>query len=871
MKNNNLYLKQAKKALISQQYKKALSIYNFFHVINAELSKFIDININIVSKKLRSNEIMAANMAKIVMKIPVYNNFEYMKECFQKVIQQSPVDVMIEYVPGDAANSFLLAYFNRDCFDFESCVGSEERGQLLHKFLHATNFFDEKFYLAQYKINVEGGTAAEHFFSTGFAEGNLPARWFDLHFCTESELMVTKKIIHDNSKLPVHSFHTGKPKVSVIIPVYNNALYLNECIDSVINQTLNEIEIIIVNDGSTDSKVLEVLNEYAQKNDRIVLIHKKNTGYGHTMNVGLLAATGEYIGIVESDDYILENMYENLVCTAKNNELDFIKSNFFIFYGDGAARRLVERSLSLDKKHYKKIINPNENPSVFNMHNINTCGIFLKEFIDKNNIKFNETPGASFQDNGFWFQTFIFAKKIFVSNNSYYCIRRDNENSSVFNREKVYCITDEYSYIRKILNKNPKLREKFLPILNARKWSGCIFTLNRIGDEYKKPFVAHIAKEYSDALKNGELKKEILGNNVFSNIMQLIKSPDTFLKNHLEKSSKNGENITIQKEQRVKVSVVMPVYNSELYLKNCLDSILGQTLREIEVICIDDGSTDSSNDILQKCALQDSRLIVLKQENLGAGSARNKGLSISNGKYLFFSDSDDYFELSLLEKMYENAELMNSDFCVCLTDLNCMKTGEIVRCTYSLREDIRNVTHSFDYTKIEGNIFRAMMGWAFDKLYNRDFIMANNIKFQEIRIHNDMTFVFSGLLHAKSISVVNDVLVHKRISLDGQITNTKQYYWRCFYDALMLLKQICKDAGVYNNVKRSYINYALHIIYRYNEVLKGSIHFDEFCLFLKFKVLKSINFFVNSEDYYWNKKEYTSVFNLLNKGTPDEK
>ena len=119
-------------------------------------------------------------------------------------------------------------------------------------------------------------------------------------------------------------------KVSVIIPVYNVEEYLEECMESVIHQTLKEIEILCVNDGSTDHS-LQILEQYAKKDDRIRIISQKNGGYGKAMNQGLDAASGEYIGIVEPDDYVPLNMYEDLYRKAKEQNLDFVKADFYRF------------------------------------------------------------------------------------------------------------------------------------------------------------------------------------------------------------------------------------------------------------------------------------------------------------------------------------------------------------------------------------------------------------------------------------------------------------------------------------------------------------------------------------------------------------
>ena len=141
----------------------------------------------------------------------------------------------------------------------------------------------------------------------------------------------------------------SKPKVSVVIPVCNVETYLRECLDSALAQTLRDIEIICVDDGSTDSSPA-ILDEYAAKDSRVKVIHKPNGGYGHTMNVGMDAATGEYFAILESDDIIKPNMYEVLYGLAKANDVDVIKSDHEVFVGDENDRIFTYMSLT-EKQH----------------------------------------------------------------------------------------------------------------------------------------------------------------------------------------------------------------------------------------------------------------------------------------------------------------------------------------------------------------------------------------------------------------------------------------------------------------------------------------------------------------------------------------
>ena len=121
------------------------------------------------------------------------------------------------------------------------------------------------------------------------------------------------------------------PKISVLVPIYNVEKYLEECLESIISQTLQDIEVICINDGSTDGS-LKIIKKYAKNDPRFVIINKKNSGYGDSMNRGLAKATGEYIGIVESDDWVEKDMFESLYSLAKENEAEVVKSNFYNYF-----------------------------------------------------------------------------------------------------------------------------------------------------------------------------------------------------------------------------------------------------------------------------------------------------------------------------------------------------------------------------------------------------------------------------------------------------------------------------------------------------------------------------------------------------------
>ena len=263
-------------------------------------------------------------------------------------------------------------------------------------------------------------------------------------------------------------------KVSVVVPVYNVEQYLEEALRSLVRQTLHDIEIVVVNDGSTDGS-LEIIRRFMENDSRIVLIDKENGGYGKAMNIGLDRATGEYIGILEPDDYVPLDMYEDLYEAAHAHDLDLVKADFYRFTTDDETgnMQLFYNHLDKDGTHYNQVLDPSQDPSLTKFIMNTWSGIYKKSFLDEHGIRHHETPGAAFQDNGFFWLTFVYARRAMFIDRPYYRNRRDNPNSSVNSREKVYCMNLEYDYIRTILKKNEDrtVWDRFKGYYNVKRFS----------------------------------------------------------------------------------------------------------------------------------------------------------------------------------------------------------------------------------------------------------------------------------------------------------------------------------------------------------------------------------------------------------------
>ena len=245
------------------------------------------------------------------------------------------------------------------------------------------------------------------------------------------------------------------PKVSIIMPSLNVAEYIQECMDSVLAQTLQDIEIICVDAGSTDG-TLEYLQEYEEQDGRVKLIISEKRSYGYQMNLGMKMAKGDYIGIVETDDFIVPEMYEELYKTAILYNADFVKSDFDVFTTLDEGERIYLR-YSSDKytsARYNCIFSSEDYRSAVNSIDVYIwSGIYKKVFLEEHQIYFQETPGAAFQDCGFRYQVALYVKRGFFLNKSLYRYRRDNAGSSAYNKQCVLFNLSECKNLLKIVKK----------------------------------------------------------------------------------------------------------------------------------------------------------------------------------------------------------------------------------------------------------------------------------------------------------------------------------------------------------------------------------------------------------------------------------
>ena len=269
-------------------------------------------------------------------------------------------------------------------------------------------------------------------------------------------------------------------KVSVILPSLNVSPYIEECLQSVRRQTLREIEILCIDAGSTDG-TREIIAAHAAEDSRIRLLGSKIRSVGYQLNLGLTAAQGEYIGIVETDDYIAPGMYELLYAAAQAHRAEIVLNDYQAFWGEttksappgagnrassgGGDRQFLNKSVARPAQ-YNRPIDPAAEQEVFDNDMSIWAGLYSRDFLLRNNIREQETPGAAYQDQGFWFQAFTCAKRLLYLQNAAqgYRYRLDNPRSSVHSKRLTYAICEEFSFIKEQLEKRglwEKYRETY--------------------------------------------------------------------------------------------------------------------------------------------------------------------------------------------------------------------------------------------------------------------------------------------------------------------------------------------------------------------------------------------------------------------------
>ncbi len=322
-----------------------------------------------------------------------------------------------------------------------------------------------------------------------------------------------------------------QPVVSILVPIYNVQKFLPQCLDSLIGQTLRDIEIICIDDGSTDSSPA-IIERYAAQDARIRVITKQNTGYGDSMNQGIEAATGEFVGICEPDDYADRRMFASYAKALRKYDCDLVKSEYWEHFDEDGSDVVTDYLADMPKK---QPFEPRCNTQAVRLRPAIWSALYRRSMLMDNGIRFTPSPGASFQDTGFVQKCWVCARKAVFIRKAYLHYRMDNAASSSKSTAKVFAVCGEYESTFAFLRQRGAGEfQAFAPALNAMRNDGYAWNYNRIAPECHLEFVQRWSDELAAAQKQGVLDLSLHNQHDADQIRQIMADPAGFCQSHPE-------------------------------------------------------------------------------------------------------------------------------------------------------------------------------------------------------------------------------------------------------------------------------------------------------------------------------------------------
>lgn len=307
----------------------------------------------------------------------------------------------------------------------------------------------------------------------------------------------------------------------------------------------------------------------------------------------------------------------------------------------------------------------------------------------------------------------------------------------------------------------------------------------------------------------------------------------------------------------------MPVYNSAMYLELCLDSVIGQTLKEIEILCVDDGSTDDSGAILDRYALKDARVRVYHQQNQYAGCARNLGLQYAKGKYVIFWDSDDFYDLRALEVLYQKCEEDQAEIGVCGARRMDNASGLVYACGFYVVKKMLPQVRPFSKRDIPQHIFNFTTNVPWNKMFLREFILKHGLQFQPLRQANDVYFSMMALFLSERITVVPEALLTYRMDNSSSLTGKASDNRYCTRDAYQAVWQKLNEYPEFDEkVRQSFANRTLDALLYSLRTQWNLEAYQELFVLYKEQLLPEFGILGQTEAYIYSQQNYQDLQQL---------
>ena len=546
--------------------------------------------------------------------------------------------------------------------------------------------------------------------------------------------------------------------VSVIIPIFNKEQYISECLDSVLSQTLRDTEVICVDDGSTDNSA-EIVESYIKEHENVLLIRKENTGVGETRNVGIMKAMGKYLCFMDPDDYYPDNkVLETLYDLAELNRVKICGGSFSSIK-DGNIVTDYPYPNNGYRFSEEGVISYSDYQFDYGFQRF----IFSRQMILENDIKF---------PNYIRFQDPPFFVSCMVSAGSFYAITMETYRYREAYKKMEWNLSKKIDNLYGMLDVIKIADKNGLDELKERMYA-------RITSNYYRNIITRNESRYEFAVISGILGK--IGNYIDGQSTRKGKFSDMY--EDVDRKARK------KAEVPPAISIVIPVYNVEKYIGECLESVIHQDFGGIEVICVDDGTQDNSANICERYAETDIRITVIHRFNGGLSRARNTGADFADGEFLYFLDSDDMLKQGALSRIYEvmstnELDALFFDAETILESETSKKHEKEFKNTYSERMESTEVMRGVTLLSkmIDKNAYRSPVQLSAVK---KEFYDSENMKCYPGIVHEDNLYTWEVFLLANRAKYIAEELYIRRIRKDSIMTSEKSFknfygYLKCY-------------------------------------------------------------------------------------------
>ncbi|MDR2208205.1 MAG: glycosyltransferase [Azoarcus sp.] len=598
---------------------------------------------------------------------------------------------------------------------------------------------------------------------------------------------------------------SGKPLLSIIMPVFNVAPYLDTAIVSALNQRGGDLELIIINDASTDGS-RKIIDMHASQDSRIRAVHlEHNTlgGAGIPSNIGIRMARGEYIGFIDSDDWALGDAFSSLLECAKKHDADIVIGDFRTFTEDDRAV-----SPSYDKGRYAgpydQLVNAATAPSLLRLSAVPWRKLYKRAYMQKNAIEYPEGD-YFYEDNPLHWFVLSRAERVVVVDKciSYHRMGREGQTMTS-NAYKLSAMCSHVNSIFNFLNSQPEslvdrkiIWEEFWTFWRGAQW---------------------ILKNQSQSCAENLIKKR------FSQIAERIQSvaaPPSSLQPELERNKNAYPDIDL--------TVVIPVFNAAGTIGGTLDSVLAIQGIRYNILLVDDGSSDNSLEVIQAYEKDHPHVHVFQQGNRGAGRARNSLIPLCTGSYTYFLDADDTINAEALCSAVKQAMKGGNDLLFFKYKIDFVDEKK----SRGMFESDSKLWNSLPKAKSQEErraIFCSLINYPWNRIIKTSLLHDANIFFGPTIVHNDIPFHWLSIMSAENIDYVNvDVCSHKKFKARPQITNLMDDRRLGLFEALRFSEERLLGCQGFPKIKNKWEHFSENLLVWAREKISPDLHkrFDE--------------------------------------------